>query len=327
MAIPSIPPRPARTSQQAPASSSATMEIPKIPARPKRSVERSVSPNRDTFARSPLNDPTHHNAKLPGSSLARSTSRDLPPRPPSVSLPSIGNEGDEYASLTPEPEEPAKQIAGDLPLYAPKATLPVSSAKSRIATVTRTDSSQAAAAGIGKPSSETDSQIGHTLTRSTSSQASRSRPASLYKVDTHEYEQDRIPVIGLQVPMYPNAGDVQAPTPSTSVPPPSSGIGFFNNGGTPAARNHSRTKSGREVFQGPPDSYGLHGHGVNKKDPFEKAWYDKHPDDHAREAKGVYGPAIQEGRKDWALSSEELNKLVHAKAPASGLGMGDCPNT
>lgn len=304
------------------------MDVPRIPARPKRSVERSVSPGRDTFARSPLNDPAHHNAKLPGSSnLARSISRDLPPRPPSVSLPSIGHEGDEYASLTPEPEEQAKQIAGDLPLYAPKATLPVSSAKSRIATVTRTDSSQAAAAGIGKPSSETDSQIGHTLTRSTSSQASRSRPASrpasLYKVDTHEYEQDRIPVFGIQVPMYPNAGDVQAPTPSNSVPPPSTGIGFFNNGGTPsaAARNHSRTRSGREHFTGPPDSYGLHGHGVNNKDPFEKAWYDKHPDDHAREAKGVYGPAIQEGRKDWALSSEELNKLVHGKTPASGMGM------
>ncbi|RDI88812.1 hypothetical protein Vi05172_g1451 [Venturia inaequalis] len=303
------------------------MEVPRIPARPKRSVERSVSPGRDTFARSPLNDPLHHNAKLPGSSnLSRTVSRDLPPRPPSVSLPSIGHEGDEYASLTPQPEEQAKQIAGDLPLYAPKATLPVSSAKSRIATVTRTDSSQAAAAGIGKPSSETDSQIGHTLTRSTSSQASRSRPASrpasLYKVDTHEYEQDRIPVFGIQVPMYPNAGDVQAPTPSASVPPPSTGVGYFNNGGavSAAGRNHSRTRSGREHFTGPPDSYGLHGHGVNHKDPFEKAWYDKHPDDHAREAKGIYGPAIQEGRKDWALSSDELNKLVHGKTPANGMG-------
>jgi hypothetical protein len=123
--------------------------------------------------------------------------------------------------------------------------------------------------------------------------------------------------------MYPNAGDVQAPTPSNSVPPPSTGIGYFNNGGMPTGRNHSRTKSGREVFQGPPDSYGLHGHGVNKKDPLEKAWYDKHPDDHAREAKGVYGPAIQEGRKEWALSSDELNKLVHGKVPAGGLGTCD----
>jgi hypothetical protein len=326
MATPSIPQRPAR-SQQLPAAS-ANIDVPRIPPRPKRNVERSVSPQRESFARSPLNDPSFiHNGKSHGPShLSSSFQQDPLARPPSVNLPLIGDEGSEYAHLdTPSndvaPTELTKNVAGDLPLHAPKASLPPSSAKSRIATVTRTDSSQAAALGIGRATSEAgDTHIGSNLARSTSSEASRSRPASLYKTDTHEHEHEiGIPEIGLQVPMYPNAGDVQAPTPSPGMPAPSTGISFFNNGGggVPSKRHHERTKSGREVFTGPPGSYGLHGHGVNARDPFEKAWYDKHPDVMAREVKGEYGPAISDNRKEWALSSEELNRLVHAKAMAS----------
>jgi hypothetical protein len=310
---------------------SANMDVPRIPPRPKRNIERSVSPQRESFARSPLNDPSFlHNGKSHGSS--KLSVQDVPARPPSVNLPLIGDEGNEYAHLsTPDPEtqelheqqhtptEQTKNVAGDLPLHAPKASLPATTAKNRIAGVTRTDSSQAAALGIGKANSDHDTYVGSNLARSTSSEASRSRPASLYKQNTHEeLEEQGIPEIGLQVPMYPNAGDVQAPTPSPSTHAPSTGIGFFNNGGgLPTPRHHSRTKSGREVFQGPPGSYGLHGHGVNAKDPFEKAWYDKHPEVMAREVKGEYGPAISDNRKEWALSSEELNRLVHAKAMAS----------
>ena len=321
MAAPTVPPRPSRGQNMPTASSH--IDVPQVPARPRRSVERSISPNRDTFARSPLNDPSFlHNGKVHSSSnLSSSLSREVPPRPPSVTLPSIGQEGNEYEHVTPAQEGPTnppeetqtKNIAGDLPLHAPKASLPVSTAKARIAAVTRTDSSQAAAIGIGKANtSETD--LGHTLTRS-SSQQSRSRPPSLYKQDTH-VEQDElgIPMIGVQVPMYPNAGDVQAPTPSPSVHATPKGVGFLNNGAISSPRHHSRTKSGREVFHGPPGSYGLHGHGVNKQDPFEKAWYDRHPEVLAREAQGEYGPAISEDRKEWALSSEELNKLVHTKS-------------
>jgi len=311
------------------------MDIPQIPARPKRSVERSISPNRDTFARSPLNDPAYaHSGKTGASnrlSGGGSLGKDLIARPPSVSLPSIGQEGSEYANITPAPEDspstnPLEQakttnIAGDLPLYAPTASLPVSTAKQRIAAVTRTDSSQAAAIGFGKASnSETD--LSHTLTRSSSRQSqTKSRPASLYKQDTLEEQEAGIPMIGVQVPMYPNAGDVQAPTPSPGMNAPSKGVGFFNNGGMATPRNHSRTKSGREVFHGPPGSYGLHGHGViDKTDRFEKAWYDRHPEALAREAKGEYGPAIDDGRKEWALSTEELNKLVHTKSnPSMGM--------
>lgn len=328
MAVPSIPPRPSRSSNMPAAA--ANIDLPQVPARPRRSVERSVSPNRDTFARSPLNNPAHLH-KVPSHDKPSSgLAREVPIRPPSVTLPSIGQEGSEYEHTTPGPEDQAEAqeakttaVAHELPLHAPKASLPVSTAKQRIAAVTRTDSSQAAALGIGKAhSNASETDLGHTLTRSSSRQSqTRSRPPSLYKVETNEDEEQGIPVIGLQVPMYPNAGDVQAPTPSPGMPPPSHGVGFFNNGGgqiTP--RNHTRTRSGREIFHGPPGSYGLHGHGVNKTDPFEKAWYDKHPEALARETKGEYGPAITEDRKEWALSSEELNKLVKTN---SQVAMGE----
>ena len=324
MAAPSIPPRPSRSTNMPAAAQN--IDLPQVPARPRRSVERSVSPNRDTFARSPLHSGGF--SKVPSIDKPSSgLSRELPVRPPSVTLPSVGQEGSEYEHATPTPEQQGatssdeartSSVSSELPLHAPKASLPIASAKQRIAAVTRTDSSQAAALGIGKAhSNASETDLGHTLTRSSSRQSqTRSRPPSLYKQDTNEFDEREhgIPNIGVQVPMYPHAGDVQAPTPSPGMPPPSTGVGFFNNGGSNTPRNHSRTKSGREVFHGPPGSYGLHGHGVNKTDPFEKAWYEKHPEALAREAKGEYGPAISDGRKDWALSSEELNKLVHTKS-------------
>jgi Altered inheritance of mitochondria protein 21 len=319
MATPTVPQRPARLHNIL-SSSSPSIDLPRVPPRPKRSVERSISPNRDTFARSPLNDPSFlpltQKTSAP-SSLGRSTlgPQDVPARPPSVTLPSVGQEGNEYAHLEHGEEsdtgaaEQTKMVSGDLPLHAPKASLPVSTAKSRIAAVTRTDSSSAAAAGIGKPSSESghaSSHLGFSITRSSSSQ--QSRPSSLFKPDSQEPEVG-IPEIGMQIPLYKNAGDVQAPTPTGSSVPPSTGIGFFNKGDQPS-RHHARTRSGREIFNGPPGSYGLHGHGVNQRDPFEKAWYQKHPDQLVREAQGEYGPAIQEHRKDYTMSSTELNKLI-----------------
>jgi hypothetical protein len=73
------------------------MDVPKIPPRPKRGVERSVSPNGNRYTPSPLNDPTYVHSGPPkdGGRL----SIDTPSRPPSVSLPSIGQEGNEYASF------------------------------------------------------------------------------------------------------------------------------------------------------------------------------------------------------------------------------------
>ncbi|KIW08311.1 uncharacterized protein PV09_01230 [Verruconis gallopava] len=329
MAAPTIPPRPSR-SQNMPAAS-ATIDVPQVPARPRRSVERSVSPNRDRFAPSPLNNPAYLH-KVPSSDKHGSgLAKEVPARPPSVTLPSVGQEGSEYDHATPvlqadeaDAVATTSNTADDLPLHAPKASLPVAAAKQRIAAVTRTDSSQAAALGIGKAhSNASDTDVGVDLDRSSSRQSqTRSRPPSLYRQDTNEHEEHGIPVIGLQVPMYPNAGDVQAPTPSPGLAGPGQGAGFHSSGGQGTPRHHSRTKSGREIFYGPPGSYGLHGHGINKADPFEKAWYERHPEALAREQKGEYGPAISEERKEWALSSDELNKLVHT---TSHPGVGSSP--
>ena len=297
------------------------MDVPKIPPRPKRSIERSASPNRDSFARSPLNDPSflhngfhHQKEDFLGS--------NLPQRPPSVNLPSIGQEGSEYANLQDFSDESSpkqtKNVAGDLPLYAPTASVPISTAKSRIATVTRTDSCQAAAAGIGKLLADADEKAGTTSSaRSGSSAGTHTRPQSIYKDD----EEHGIPEIGVQVPMYPNAGDVQAPTPSPMAQAPSTGVGFFNNGSQTSVRHHGRTKSGREIFQGPPGSYGMHGHGVGPRNEFEKTWYEKHPDDFAREKQGEYGRAVPENRKDYHWVGDDLSKLVHESA-SRGIGMG-----
>lgn len=316
-APPQIPPRPSRGQN----TQSPLNDVPKIPPRPKRAIDRSVSPNRN--ARSPLNDPAFlHNGPPPKETHLNP---DVPARPPSVSLPSLGQEGIEYASLDDlsktlsnqsEGSPQQTKVAKDLPLYAPTASVPSSTAKSRIQNVTRTDSSQAVAAGFGKLAPE-DKAVPSDSGRSISSAGGNTRPSSIYK--DKEEEEHGIPEIGVQVPMYPHAGDVQAPTPSPYESAPSTGIGFFNKGDQPTPRHHGRTKSGREIFHGPPGSYGLHGHGKIGKDEFEQQWYAKHPDDLKREKAGEYGPHIQENRKDYNWESEKLDKLVRA---AKGVGMG-----
>lgn len=297
---------------------------------------RSRSRSRDNFPKSPLNEIPNVGNK--GGSIHSSESQytsdsdfEVPQRPPSVSLPSIGQEGNEYADIeygkhqeasnisdTDQNEPiPSKNVGNDLPLHAPKPSLSNSTAKARVATVTRTDSSQAAAAGIGKSGTPLTNEILQTpALRSkvsfsrTESIASTERPASAQASDSDH----GIPEIGQRVPMYPDAGDVQAPSPvplPQTAPP---GIGFYNDGVQRPGRHHSRTRSGREVFRGPPGSYGMHGHGVLHNDQFERAWYDKHPDALVREEHGQYGPGISGGRGEWALSSDDLNKIVRDTA-------------
>ena len=367
MASPAVPARPARSNQYLSANLASQASAPKAPPRPdKRGKDHSISPTRHGFDRSPLhgslfatppgdgsNDNNAGSSASDGTNRTRdagydrkhplhSTSRKDAPslrRPPSVStLPSVGQEGNEYASLADEyvktstkpgvPEQTS--VKQDLPLHAPKASVPSATAKSRISTVTRTDSTQAAAAGIGRPSSVNDEKgadssrggsrsasaaggsqardkTEHHLPRSGSS---IDRPASSQS-QKEEYEEQGIPEIGLQVPMYPNAGDVQAPTPSP----------FHQLDATGNRRHHMKRRSTREVFTGPPGSYGLHGHGVEPRDPFERAWYEKHPDQLEREGHGEYGPGINSVRSEWALSSNDLNKLVHHSAHrTTGLG-------
>jgi len=318
-APPSIPPRPTRAQNSAPPG--AQLEAPVIPPRPKRG-DRSVSPNpnRDTYAPSPLNSP-YGNGPPP-------KPRDVPSRPPSTSFPGIGEEGNEYASFEDlsktlsheshghgqgqahgSPQQ-TKAVAGDLPLHAPTASVPASTAKSRIQTVTRTDSSQAEAAGFGRllPDDKT-AKSG----RSASSKGSR--PSSIF----NDKDEHGIPEIGVQVPMFRHAGDVQAPSPAPFAQPTSTGVGFHNKTG---GRHHGRTKSGREIFHGPPGSYGMHGHGKISQDDFEKKWYEKHPEDLRREKAGEYGPHIQENRKDYHWRTDKLEQLVHGPdAQGAGLGM------
>lgn len=347
MSAPQIPPRPARTHQQ-PATTK-MMDVPRIPPRPAhRSIERSRSPNRDNFPTSPLNDMSFV-TNLGGKSEdlnnnnrnTFASSPGLPQRPPSVSLPSIGQEGSEYDDIYEKPQETGPDanlaqnepeqtriVGTDLPLYAPRPSFSTSTAKARVSAVTRTDSVQAAAVGIGKvptPPALGDDKNPHSRgLRSkvsfsrTESSASTERPGSAQAGDGDH----GIPEIGLRVPMHPDAGDVQAPSPSLFSQTPTSGIGFHNDGPLKPGRHHSRTRSGREVFRGPPGSYGMHGHGVPHNDHFEKAWYEKHPDALSREESGQYGPGIGGGRGEWALSSEDLNKLVRDTARrGSGLGI------
>ena len=314
------------------------LDIPKIPPRPnRRTSERSQSPNSDNFARSPFNEPPlsapqgSRNGSLHDNSDQDDPSVNAPQRPPSVSLPSVGQEGSEYANIDFAAEEPAdsvsgshepretRNVAGDLPLHAPKPSFSKDNAKQRVATVTRTDSGQAAAVGIGKASVHTDSTddknpherpLKSKVSFRTASSASTERPASTQTEDEHG-----IPEIGQRVPMYPDAGDVQAPSPAPFQQQHPAGIGFHNSGSAKPSRHHRRTPSGREVL--PPGSYGLHGHGVPSADHFEQQWYAKHPEALEREEHGEYGPGIGGGRGEWALSSDDLNKLVMDTASKS----------
>lgn len=336
MSAPQVPPRPTRAlhSHQSPL---AFAEIPRIPPRPgHRMPGRSRSRSRDNFPKSPLNEIPNLGSK--GGSIHSSESQytsdsdfEAPQRPPSVSLPSIGQEGNEYADIEySKPLEasiisdtnqneptPSKNVGNDLPLHAPKPSLSSSTAKARVATVTRTDSLQAAAAGIGKVGTPlTSESLQNPALRSkvsfsrAESVTSTERPASAQASDSDH----GIPEIGQRVPMYPDAGDVQAPSPAPLPQTAPPGIGFYNDGVQRPGRHHSRTRSGREVFRGPPGSYGMHGHGVLHNDQFEKAWYDKHPDALVREEHGQYGPGISGGRGEWALSSDDLNKIVRDTA-------------
>ncbi|KAL2868273.1 Aim21 family protein [Aspergillus lucknowensis] len=311
---PIIPPRPSRS----PLENAATTDMPKIPPRPTRRIERSVSPLSSNYAPSPLNEPPS------GSALSHTVSNDPPPRPPSVTIPSLGEEGIEYQDLDvgsapdnhhPTPAE-TRNVASDLKLHAPRPSLPTSSAKAKVQAVTRTDSSQAAAAGFGTVGSPLQDEFPEQPPRSVySAQGSRAassttsfdRPRSIHD------DEHGIPEIGQRVPMLANAGDVQAPSPSP----------YLDQPGQRSGRGHHRTRSGRETSL-PPGSYGLHGHGVPANDKFEKAWYEKHPDEYVKEEQGHYGSGVGTPRPDWALSSDDLNKIVRGSA-VTGSGLGTSP--
>ncbi|GAB1729688.1 hypothetical protein NU195Hw_g3648t1 [Hortaea werneckii] len=364
MSAPVVPPRPQRA--QAPSNQEQQsqpqpqqqqqQQAPQIPPRPIRKTD--PSPDREAYTRSPLNFPPPTN----GSNGPRSSSNlgvEPPRRPPSIALPEeVGQEGLEYTSYDQLPaeareEQPAVQeqkrnVGAELPMHAPKASLPQSAAKSRIQTVTRTDSSQAEAAGIGKArphdeSVDSSTSLSRTtsreqpgsrkdhLGRASSSEGSHPlrgrssfnrfsphlgtspRPGSAHGVEGNDHEEG-IPEIGQQIPLYPNAGDVQAPSPAPTLSQHTPGIGFWNDG---SQRAHHRKRSSRHEF-GPPGSYGLHGHGPREPaDQFERDWIAKHPEEAAKEG---HTPFML--RPESALSSEQLNRMVHENRD---VGMGTSP--
>ncbi|EGS19793.1 uncharacterized protein CTHT_0042770 [Thermochaetoides thermophila DSM 1495] len=289
---PAIPPRPSRSPEKTP---------PMIPPRPAKRLQRSISPNPDRFAPSPLNEVPFNKAK----ELLQAQHAESAPKRHSVELPSLGEEGMEYARLTeelalaneeePKPEQ-TRTIASDLQLHAPKPSLPAASAKQRVQTVTRTDSERAAAFGIGKPSSVEGSSPAPGVPTRPSLKKKASSASQLSATSLPEDEQG-IPEIGQQVPMYPNAGDVQAPSPALSN------------------KNHHR--KGSALGHLPLDTYGLHGHGIIPQNKLEKAYYEKHPELLKKERV----PHHYDRPNDFSMSQEDLNKIVRETA-VRGTGVG-----
>ncbi|KAK2031484.1 hypothetical protein LX32DRAFT_691708 [Colletotrichum zoysiae] len=310
---PVIPPRPSRSQDRE--ESTNTSSVPKIPPRPIKRFDRSISPNPDRFAPSPLNEsPFSKSPKATRSSPSNGFLSSQDPvhhRPGSVSMPSVGEEGNEYdvvnESLPKAPASPehTRFAAEDLKLHAPKPTVPAQSAKQKVMAVTRTDSDRAASYGIGRPSSD-DNTRPSSLRRKASSSGMSQKSESAFGDEEHG-----IPEIGQRVPMNPNIGDVQAPSPA----PGSAAADGFRSG-TP--RHHSRKHSSRGFNELPPGSYGLHGHtSAPPKDKFEKAWYEKHPDTLKKDCK----TSLHDRQNDYALSSTDLNRIVK-ETHNRGSGMG-----
>ncbi|KAL7622518.1 hypothetical protein AAE478_008025 [Parahypoxylon ruwenzoriense] len=306
---PAIPPRSSNGQEKDNGS-----PAPVVPPRPTRRFNRSVSPNPDRFAPSPLNESPFASKNSGAAGRGRTHLGEELERPMSVEMPGVGEEGQEYAVAIEELSSPREEsrrsstspeqtrtVGEDVKLYAPKPTMAAQTAKQRVAAVTRTDSDRAAAFGIGRPSYEDQTYSSRSLKKKASTTSQLSHQSELYTEDEHG-----IPEIGQRVPMLANAGDVQAPSRTASTE------------GTKASRHHTRRTSSRNGFNDlPPDVYGLHGHGVASTDKFEKAYYDKHPDLLQKERYNHLHGRVH----DYSMSSEDLNKIVRDTA-SRGAGFG-----
>lgn len=324
---PTIPPRPTRAQQAAAAGASKLPEIPPRPTTKKTVSNRSISPA--NYPQSPL-------FEMPSSTMGRTISNDpsnlsLPPRPPSVTLPSIGQEGSEYADIQYENSVPnppqsieaaaqTRNVGGDLQLHAPKPSLPTASAKTQVEAVTKTTAKQVAALGLGKPSTpgHDDQEHAPVPLRAKSSFSRPASSASNERRASVQYGEDQVTSeLGIRVPINPLLGEVQAPSPAPFGDKPLSTGG---NGGHGQRKRHIRTMSGREVFL-PPGSYGLHAHGVQTQDKFEQDWYAKHPEQYVHDEDQGHYASTGTGRGEFALSSEDLNQIVRSTA-SRGAGFG-----
>jgi Altered inheritance of mitochondria protein 21 len=324
-AAPTIPPRPTKASERA--AEMGVERLPQIPPRPTaKRLDRSVSPG--SYPRSPLNEPFKPLSK--SQSIDAMAQPELPKRPSVQHLPSVGQEGMEYSDLQYAPQQPesalgaeaaaqTRNVAEDLHLHAPKPSLPKAAATAQVQAVTKTDSQQAAAHGIGKPDTPVhDDQPEHEASGRVRSRASFSRPnssASGGRRSSVVYNDEQGPAeLGIRVPINPLLGDVQAPSPAPFSPTHTGQNGEHQ-------RRHNRRKSAQHGL--PPGSYGLHGHGVPPTDSFERDWYARHPEELLQEeghGHGVY-EGIGSGRGAFALSSDDLNKIVRETA-SRGAGLG-----
>ncbi|KAI5286284.1 hypothetical protein KEM54_006909 [Ascosphaera aggregata] len=313
---PTIPQRPARS----PANGSPAP--PTIPARPKSRVDRPKSPALvNAYAQSPLN-------RRPESPCKPSPVIQPNQQHPTVKIPSIGQEGVEYANydrLKAEaetehdaeveqhshqhqdqhqqeeellqhhhqpPSSQTRNIAQDLKLHSPRPS---------------SGHTQARVTSMARNGLDNNGNDDNNNTFSSSRPSLSSRPSSMVYADS-ETGSDRpasnaataanntatttttTATPGTRVPMYPGAGEVQAPTPrSDSARPKASG-----------------------EFPRPPDSYGLHSHDIEPTSKLEKEWYQKHPE--AQERKEKVSKAMHGPRPENALSSDALNKLVRETA-------------
>lgn len=298
---PTIPPRPAKGQDKKVDDAKAP---PKIPPRPTRNLERKIS--EDRFAPSPLNEgfpkqPRSNRLASDEVDKFSSEPRDVPDRPSSVAMPSLGEEGAEYAAVTDELQEPedpeqTRTVGGDMELHAPKPSLPVQSAKQRVAAIARIDSDKVASSlGVGKPLGD------DSLT--TSPKIKKSTTSALSTEDGRDIDEEHgIPEIGQRVPMDPRVGDVQAPSPAVESRSPELGKSEKGN----------RRPSSRGA-----DYYGRHGHGIVTSDRLEKEYYQKHPEELQKELARPY----HERQNDYAMSRNELNEIIRDTADrGSGLG-------
>jgi hypothetical protein len=243
------------------------------------------------------------NSGILGAKKDQSDSNDPIERSKSVELPAVaGEEGMEYDALaeaanssresTTSPTQ-TRTIDENLRIYAPKAERPASSAKERIMQVTRTDSERAASFGIGKPITEVPTP---------SNRSMKKKASTTDGMSENEAEDDEhgIPEIGQQIPLLPNAGDVQAPSPAP--------------GSEAAKMGHKRKSSSRGL---PPGSYGLYGHGVAPQDKLNKEYYQKHPE----LLKAEHHPYQHDRLTNFSLSSDQLNRLVR-DTETNGHGVG-----
>lgn len=300
-----MPARPSKSPSREAQQAAAAPATPAIPARPtKKSLEQPRPSSSDRFAQSPLHGGLQSKGQRPTSSSSTldptSTLNEPIERPGSVALPSLGEEGLEYgvmdnaAEADSGPRHHTRTVSDSLKLHAPKPSLPPDSAKQQIMAVTRTDSDKAASLGLGKSPQGSE--------RPPSRDPMIKRPSSTFSAHSdagnHTDDEHGIPKIGQRVPMNSHLGDVQAPSPT-----PEEG-----------KRHHARKHSARNL---PPDSYGLHGHGVKSQDKLEKAYYEKHPELVGKEKHRMH----DHRQSDYAMSSNDLNRMVRDTArrrPTSG---------